>query len=105
MAEWITVARTGDVPEGEMVGASADGCELLVANVGGTYRAIGSVCTHMGGPLAQGQLSDGVVICPWHHGRFDLETGEAVMPPPIEDEPVYEVRIEGDEIQVAKPGT
>jgi nitrite reductase/ring-hydroxylating ferredoxin subunit len=103
MPEWVTVAKTEDVPEGEMIGATLDGIELLVANVGGQYRAIGSVCTHEGGPLADGDLYDGIVTCPWHGSEFDVGTGEVVTPPATEPEPVYEVRVEGDEIQLARP--
>jgi nitrite reductase/ring-hydroxylating ferredoxin subunit len=103
MPEWVTVAKTEDVPEGEMIGATLDGLEVLVANVGGQYRAIGSVCTHEGGPLADGDLHDSIVTCPWHGSEFDVGTGEAVGPPATEPEPVYEVRVEGDEIQLARP--
>jgi nitrite reductase/ring-hydroxylating ferredoxin subunit len=103
MPEWVTVAKTEDVPEGEMIGATVDGLELLVANVGGEYRAIGSVCTHEGGPLADGDLYDSTVTCPWHGSEFDVRTGEVVTPPATEPEPVYEVRVEGDEIQLARP--
>jgi nitrite reductase/ring-hydroxylating ferredoxin subunit len=102
MPEWVTVAKIEDVPEGQMIGATLDGLELLVANVGGQYRAIGSVCTHEGGPLAEGDLYESIVTCPWHGSEFDVETGEAETPPAIKPEPVYEVRLEGDEIQVAK---
>jgi nitrite reductase/ring-hydroxylating ferredoxin subunit len=35
--------------------------------------------------------------------EFNVETGEVETPPATEPEPVYEVRVEGDEIQVAKP--
>jgi nitrite reductase/ring-hydroxylating ferredoxin subunit len=76
-----------------------------VAKVSGQYRAIGSVCTHQGGPLAEGELDGNIVTCPWHGGQFDVETGEVLAPPPATDEPVYEVRVEADEIQVARPGT
>jgi nitrite reductase/ring-hydroxylating ferredoxin subunit len=103
--EWVTLAKTEDVPEGEMIGVAIDGLELLVANVGGQYRAIGSMCTHEGGPLTEGDLYDSIVTCPWHGSEFDVETGEAVTPPAMEPEPVYEVRVEGDEIQVAKPAS
>jgi nitrite reductase/ring-hydroxylating ferredoxin subunit len=105
MPKWVTLAKTEDVPEGEMVGVTVDGLELLVANVGGQYRAIGSICTHEDGPLAEGDLYDSIVTCPWHGSEFDVETGEAVTPPAMEPEPVYEVRVEGDEIQVAKPAS
>ena len=104
MPDWVTVAKTGDLSEGEMIGAAVDGVELLVANVGGQYHAIGSVCTHEGGPLADGDLYEGVVTCPWHGSGFDVTTGQVEMSPATEPEPVYEVRVEGDEIQVARPG-
>lgn len=103
--EWATVAKTQDLPEDKMIGVTLDGDEILVANVGGEYRAIGAICTHEGGPLPEGDLFQGIVTCPYHAGEFDLTTGEAVTPPPTEPEPVYQVRVEGDEIQVAKPGT
>ena len=105
MPEWMTVAKTEDLPEGEMIGATVNGLEVLVANVGGQYRAIGSVCTHEGGPLAEGDLYDSTVTCPWHGSEFSLETGQVETPPATDPEPVYEVRVEGDQIQVAKPGT
>src|SRR6266540_880717 len=103
MPEWLKVEKKENVPEGEKISATLDGVDVLVANVGGGYRAIGSVCTHEGGPLADGDLYDGIVTCPWHGSEFDVETGEAVTPPAAEPETVYEVRVEGDEIQVAKP--
>ena len=103
MSEWTTVANTEDVPEGEMVGATVDGVDLLVANVGGEYCAIGAVCSHEGGPLADGDLYNGIVTCPWHGSEFNVETGEVETPPATEPQPVYEVRVEGDEIQVASP--
>ena len=33
------------------------------------------VCPHKGGPLAEGVLRDGAVVCPWHWYTFDLATG------------------------------
>jgi glycine betaine catabolism B len=103
--EWVTVAKTGDLSDDQMVGVSVDGTEILLANIAGEYRAMGAVCTHEGGPLPEGDLFQGIVTCPWHAGEFNVETGEAVTPPPTENEPVYEVRVEGDEVQIARPGT
>jgi glycine betaine catabolism B len=103
MPEWVTVAKAEDLPEGQMIGSTVDGLELLVANVGGQYVRSARFATHESGPLAEGDLYDCIVTCPWHGSEFDLETGEAETPPATEPEPVYEVRVEGDEIQVAKP--
>src|ERR1700737_2626033 len=90
--------------KGEMLGATVAGAEVLVANVGGEYRSIGSECSHAGCLLHEdGELDEdqGVVACQCHGSVFDLETGEAVGPPASDGVPVYRVRVEGVDIQVA----
>jgi nitrite reductase/ring-hydroxylating ferredoxin subunit len=105
MTEWVAVAKVDDLPEGGMIGATIEGVDVLVANLGGHYRAIGSECTHASCDLHDGELDaeEGVVTCACHGSMFDLETGAVVAPPADEPEPVYQVRVDGDELQVAKP--
>lgn len=99
---WTTVTSVADLPEGEMAAFPVEGEDVLVANAGGAYRAIGATCTHAGCNLAlDGLLEDSTVSCMCHGSIFDLETGEAVGPPATESVPAYDVRIEGEEIQVA----
>lgn len=102
--EWVTVAQASEVSAGQMVGVSVDGEQVLLANVGGEYRAIGTVCTHLQCLLHEGELDEeqGAVTCPCHGSVFDLATGEVLEPPAEEAEPVYEVRSEAGEIQVAR---
>jgi nitrite reductase/ring-hydroxylating ferredoxin subunit len=105
MASWTTVASVGTLPEGEMAGFSVEGDDVLVANVGGEYRAIGATCTHAGCNLADdGDLEDGSVSCMCHGSVFDLATGEAIGPPAAEPVPVFDVRVQGDEVQVTPRG-
>ena len=103
MTNWVSIAKTEDVPEGEMIATTIDDVELLVANVEGDYRAIGSTCTHEGGNLAEGWIDGREVTCPLHGSVFDLASGEAVGPPADEPVPVFDLRIEGEEIQIARP--
>jgi 3-phenylpropionate/trans-cinnamate dioxygenase ferredoxin subunit len=105
MPEWVTVAKTEDVPEGELLGTTVDDLQVLVANVDGSYRAIGEVCSHAGCLLSDGWIEGDAVECMCHGSRFDLETGEVVQPPAEEPVPAYQVQVVGDEIQVARPGT
>jgi nitrite reductase/ring-hydroxylating ferredoxin subunit len=51
--------------------------------------------------LGEGELDGTIVTCPWHGSRFDVTSGAVVSPPARTAEPTYEVRIEGDDVQVA----
>jgi nitrite reductase/ring-hydroxylating ferredoxin subunit len=102
MAEWTTVASVSDVAEGAIFGATLEGEDLLVVKVGDHYRALGATCTHAGCNLADdGDLEDGTVVCGCHGSVYDLETGEAIGPPADEGVPLFDVRVEDDQIQVA----
>jgi 3-phenylpropionate/trans-cinnamate dioxygenase ferredoxin component len=103
MSEWVTVARTQDVPEGELAAATLDGEQIALAKVGDEYLAIADECTHAGCSLAyEGELEDDRVTCQCHMSVFDLSTGEAIEPPATEALAVYRVRVEGDKILVAR---
>ena len=102
MAEFVRVAGRGDVSAGEMLIVEVAGEEIVLANVNGEIYAFGGECTHKGGPLGEGLLEGDEVECPFHQGRFNVKTGEAVQEPPTEPVPTYEVQMDGDDIKVAK---
>jgi nitrite reductase (NADH) small subunit len=51
--------------------------EICVANVNGIYSAMENICLHRGGPLGQGMIENGKVVCPWHGWEWDPTTGQA----------------------------
>jgi len=53
---------------------------ICVANVNGEISAMDNVCLHRGGPLGEGMIEGGKVICPWHGWAWDPKTGEAHTP-------------------------
>ena len=53
------------------------GKTICIANVNGTYSAMDNVCLHQGGPLGQGMIEGGKVVCPWHGWQWDPKTGAA----------------------------
>jgi NADPH-dependent 2,4-dienoyl-CoA reductase/sulfur reductase-like enzyme/nitrite reductase/ring-hydroxylating ferredoxin subunit len=71
------------VVEGTMLLGHAQGEPLILVRQKGELFAIGAVCTHYGGPLAEGLLVDDTVRCPWHHACFSLRTGDAVRAPAL----------------------
>ena len=103
MAEFQTVGKVSEIAPGEMKLIDLAGEAVVVANVDGTFYAFGNKCTHVGGPLAEGELDGDTVICPWHATIFDVKSGEPMGGPGEDSVPTYEVRVEGDDIQLAKP--
>src|SRR5947199_906454 len=86
-----TGCEIGNVPDGGMLLGHAFGEAVLVARQGRELFAIGATCTHYGGPLAKGLLVDCTVHCPWHSGRFDLRTGEAIAAPALNNVACYKI--------------
>ncbi len=77
---------------------SCAGKEVCVANVNGEICAMENTCLHQGGPLGQGVIEDGKVICPWHGWAWDPKTGQS-GPPDAKIE-VYPVKIEGEDVLI-----
>ena len=98
--EFVSVAKVGDIPKRGMKGFAINGKKILVAEVGGKFYAIASLCTHLGGPLEKGKLDGKVVKCPWHGSLFDITSGKAVGGPAKKDCEKYDIKIENGEVFV-----
>jgi nitrite reductase (NADH) small subunit len=86
-----------DIPPGEGRTYAVDGDMIAVFHLrDGTVRALGAVCPHKGGPLADGQIDLKHVVCPLHLNAWDLTTGCSLSGQPAV--PVYPVRIADDQI-------
>src|ERR671925_2275729 len=102
--DFVKVANAKDIQPSQMKEVEVNGENICVANVEGKYYAIGSICTHEGGPLADGTLEGYEVECPWHNSKFDIRTGEVRSPPASEPEPAYEVKVDGNSILIKTQG-
>lgn len=100
MTEFIKVAKTSDLAPGEKMLVEYEDDDVGLFNLDGEFYAISDVCTHDGGPLVEGQLEDEWVICPRHGARFNVKTGQQTMPA-FSPVPLYEVKIEGDDVLIA----
>lgn len=100
VAEWTAVSSIDDLPEGRPIGVDADGTRVVLFRRGHQIDALAATCTHAGGPLDQGEVSDGCVRCPWHGSVFALTSGEVVHGPASIPEPAYDVRVVGDKVEV-----
>ena len=73
------LAPVGDFIEGEGKPFAIDGTHLAVFLYEGKFQAVDNRCPHMGYPMSQGSIRDGVLICHWHHWEFDLKTGGCLL--------------------------
>ena len=83
-----------------MTAADLDGNAILLIRDGDTVRAFEGTCPHAKAPLEKGALCNGRIICPWHMGAFDAETGALLEPVAMRSLRRYAVTIEGDEVLV-----
>ena len=90
------IAAISDVSEGEVRVVECGGRSLALSNVDGELFAIDNVCTHDGGPLGEGRLRNGRVICPRHGAAFDARSGRALTLPAVRGVAAYPVSVEGD---------
>ena len=97
---FVTVARVGEIPVGGVKVVRVDDQPIALFRLADGYYAMDDLCTHDGGPLAEGTLEGAVIECPRHGARFDVRTGAVLSLPATAPVPMYEVRVEGDEIQV-----
>lgn len=65
---------------GEMRAVSAGGRRVLVLRVEEGVFAYEDRCAHLGVPLSEGTLSDGVLTCRAHHYQYDARTGAGINP-------------------------
>lgn len=97
LAQGIPLA---DLPDGGQLVGHSGGEAVLVVRRGEEVFAIGTGCTHYGGPLAEGIVVDDTVRCPWHHACFSLRTGEAVRAPALNPVAAWRVERDGDRITI-----
>jgi nitrite reductase/ring-hydroxylating ferredoxin subunit len=95
---YVKLTTQSELPsEGEAKEFELSGKVVCVANVNGMVTAMDNICLHMGGPLGQGYIEGGKIVCPWHGWEYDLNTGE------LGDDPksklaVYSIKIENGEV-------
>ncbi len=102
-ARFVKIGRSTEVPEGRPEVFEIEDRHIAVYRLDGAYYAIEDICTHDGGPLAEGELDGQEVICPRHGARFDIKSGAATCMPAITPVESYPVRVEGDDLLIGLP--
>ena len=99
MAQWVRLCSASDVPQPGKVGQyETQGVDVCLANVNGELSAMDNWCPHRRGPLGEGWIEGGSVVCPWHAWGFDLKTGDC--PEEHAHVDIFPVKLEGDDVLV-----
>ncbi|WP_234313683.1 Rieske 2Fe-2S domain-containing protein [Streptomyces sp. NBRC 109706] len=101
---WHPLGALHDFPIGAPVTATVRDVPVLVLReTADVLRVLAEQCGHMGGPLAEGEIADGCVRCPWHGSTFRLTDGWNVTGPATAPQPTFETRIVDGRVEVRLP--
>ena len=101
---WHHLMTEDDLTEGKPVRQMLGEVPVVAIRRGGQVHVLADRCSHMSGPLAEGELAEGQLTCPWHGSIFSICDGSVTRGPATAPQPVFETRSVGGAIQVLLPG-
>ncbi|RYE18316.1 MAG: DUF2231 domain-containing protein [Sphingobacteriaceae bacterium] len=99
--DFVAVLPENELADNSMKSVKAGEIAVLLAKKNGEIFALANTCSHLGGPLCDGDLLDNCAVrCPWHHSVFSLKDGSVIDGPATEPQPKFEVQIANGQIEV-----
>lgn len=98
--KYVPVMDEADLEERKPVRVMAGEVAVLLVKIGEKINAISNTCTHLGGPLNEGQLEGDSIRCPWHGSRFCVTDGAVLDGPATFPEREFDVRVRAGRIEV-----
>lgn len=96
------IGRTSDVESGCALQVPIEGRPpVALVRLDDAFFVIDDTCTHGDASLADGEIANGEIECPFHSGCFDIRTGAATAFPCTKALTVYPVRVDGDQVFAA----
>jgi nitrite reductase/ring-hydroxylating ferredoxin subunit/DMSO/TMAO reductase YedYZ heme-binding membrane subunit len=92
--QFVDVCAVDEIPDTRARIVCAAGERVAVFRYGDRVSAISNVCQHQNGPLGEGKIVGGCVVCPWHGYEYRPDTG-ASPPPFTEAVPTFRVELRG----------
>ncbi|MFL6415796.1 MAG: Rieske 2Fe-2S domain-containing protein [Bryobacteraceae bacterium] len=101
--DYTVAIPESELIEGKPAKVTVDGVDVFLLKTPDGIRALANKCSHMGGPLSEGKVENDSVVCPWHGSRFCLNDGRVEDGPATNNQPVFDVRIEGGNVLLRAP--
>ena len=101
-SEFESVASLSELAEGTVLQrVRSSGDAVCLVRFQNEISALSDICTHQHFSMSLGDLlHDGTLQCAWHGARYDCRSGEVKQVPATSPLPVFQVRLEGDQILV-----
>ena len=101
--DWTPLCTADEMVEGEVLRVNIRGTIVSVTKSDDGFYAFQEFCTHRYGPLSEGAIVNGKVICPWHHSCFDIKTGKVCAGPAKLDLITYPVEVRAGKLFIRVP--
>lgn len=98
--EWRDALPLSELADGALTRVDVDGEAIVLLRDGETIVAASATCTHVGGPLDEGERDGTCVTCPWHGSEFDLSDGRVIHGPATSPLHAYQTRVENGTVQI-----
>jgi len=102
-AEFTAVMPMADLPDGSPTRAMLGSTAVMLVRRGDVVQALKETCSHLGGPLSQGELKGDTITCPWHFSTFRIADGSVVHGPATSRQLGYEARIRDGHVEIKGP--
>ena len=104
---YARILRADELRDGELIPVEIDGTPVVLVRHAGEFFAVQNNCSHKDFPLSEAGFDprDGVLVCAWHGGCFDVRTGDAVVPPATEPVETFAVRVIDGWVELALTGS
>lgn len=99
----VAAGRLDALRPGRPVLLEAAGRRVALVRIGDTVHALDDGCPHAGGPLSEGAVAGGTLICPYHTWMWDLATGVCREPARGGRVAVYRTAVDAGEVWVELP--
>jgi nitrite reductase/ring-hydroxylating ferredoxin subunit/uncharacterized membrane protein len=103
--DWTATVKESDLLIDQPALTKVGEIDVVVIKSKDGVAALANSCSHLGGPLCEGKLVEGGIVCPWHYSRFDVETGAVLDGPATAPQPVFETRVNDETVEIRAAAT
>jgi 3-phenylpropionate/trans-cinnamate dioxygenase ferredoxin component len=101
MSRWVAACSTDEVKPEDVMAFRRQGIDYAIYRSGDDeFFATAGHCTHEETLLCEGLVTDGIIECPLHYGRFEYRTGRALGAPVFIDLRTFPVKVEDGTVYI-----